>query len=138
MKVFGDGGNIYVSPEGTPNGDGTKENPLDLDTAIDFVQKGQEILVQEGHYIRNSSLEIKKYNDGTENALKYLIADPDAKERPLIDFDKKSEGVVHSGHYWHVEGIDFARSAGNTKGYTVGGSHNIIENVRTFEHGDTG
>src|SRR5690625_2679145 len=86
MKVFGDGGNIYVSPEGTPNGDGRKENPLDLDTAIDFVQKGQEILVQEGHYIRNSSLEIKKYNDGTENAFKYLIVDPDAKYIPLFVF----------------------------------------------------
>jgi pectate disaccharide-lyase len=45
---------------------------------------------------------------------------------------------VHSGNYWHVEGIDFARSAGNTKGYTIGGSHNTIENVRTFENGDTG
>ena len=63
---------------------------------------------------------------------------PDATERPLIDFDKKSEGVVHSGNYWHVEGIDFARSAGNTKGYTIGGSYNTIEKSRTFENGDTG
>ena len=138
MKTYGDGEDIYVSPAGNANGDGAKENPLNLDTAIDFVQEGQKIIVLEGHYIRNASLEIKKYNDGTKDAMKYLIADSNAETRPLIDFDKKTEGVVHSGHYWHVEGIDFARSAGNTKGYTIGGSHNIIENVRTFEHGDTG
>ncbi|WP_240468565.1 bacterial Ig-like domain-containing protein [Gracilibacillus sp. YIM 98692] len=138
-KTYADAdGNIYVSPEGTSAGAGSKDNPLDLDTAIEFVQKGQTIIVQEGTYVRNSPLHIKKYNDGTEDAMKYLIADPEAETRPVIDFDKKSAGVVHSGNYWHVKGIDFARSAGNTKGYTVGGDHNIIENIAAYEHGDTG
>ncbi|WP_332631877.1 hypothetical protein [Halalkalibacter flavus] len=131
-------GDIYVSPTGTNSGDGSRENPLDLDTAIHFVSEGQKIIVLEGHYVRNSKLEIRKYNDGTEAAMKYLVADPEAKERPVIDFDRRSEGVVHSGDYWHVKGIDFARSAGNTKGYTIGGSNNIVEDVRVYEHGDTG
>lgn len=137
-KTFVEGGDIYVSPTGTSTGDGTKENPLNLDTAIEFVKPGQNIIVLEGNYFRNSKVEIKKYNDGTPEAMKYLVADPKAATRPVIDFDKRSEGVVHSGNYWHVKGIDFARSAGNTKGYTIGGSHNIIENVRLYEHGDTG
>ncbi|MFC0560093.1 bacterial Ig-like domain-containing protein [Halalkalibacter alkalisediminis] len=137
-RSFIEGGDMYVSPTGTSAGDGTKTNPLDLDTAIHFVREGQKIIVLEGNYVRNSLLEIRKYNDGTAEAMKYLVADPDATERPLIDFDRRSEGVVHSGNYWHVEGIDFARSAGNTKGYTISGSHNVIENVRLFEHGDTG
>ncbi|MCT8139602.1 bacterial Ig-like domain-containing protein [Anaerobacillus sp. CMMVII] len=138
-KTFAGGeGDIYVSPTGTNSGDGTRENPLNLDTAIEFVKPGQTIIVLEGNYVRNSKIEIKKYNDGTTEAMKFLIADPAATTRPVIDFDKRSEGVVHSGKYWHVKGIDFARSAGNTKGYTVGGSHNIIENVRLYEHGDTG
>ncbi|WP_416147488.1 bacterial Ig-like domain-containing protein [Salipaludibacillus sp. HK11] len=139
MKTFGEGGaDIYVSPTGTSAGDGTKEDPLTIDTAIDYVKPGQTIYVMEGTYVRDAKIEIKKFNDGTEEAMKYLVADPDASERPLIDFDKRSEGVVHSGNYWHVKGIDFARSAGNTKGYTIGGSHNIIENVVLYEHGDTG
>ncbi|ENH97568.1 Pectate disaccharide-lyase [Gracilibacillus halophilus YIM-C55.5] len=133
-----DDGNIYVSPDGTSHGDGSKDNPLDLDTAIEFVKKGQTIIVQEGKYLRSSPLRIKKYNDGTEDAMKYLMADPNAETRPLIDFDKQSEGVIHSGNYWHVKGIDFARSAGNTKGYTIGGDHNIVENIAAYEHGDTG
>jgi hypothetical protein len=136
MKTYAEDGDIYVSPTGTSAGDGTLEKPLDLDTAIDFVRPGQTIIVLDGHYVRNSSLQIRQYNDGTEDAMKYLVAEEGA--RPVIDFDKKSEGVVHSGNYWHIKGLDFARSAGNTKGYTVGGSHNIIEDSRFYEHGDTG
>ena len=138
MKSYVEGGDLYVSPTGTSAGDGTKANPLDLDTAIDFVREGQKIIVLEGEYVRHKPLVIRKYNNGTAEAMKYLIADPNALERPVIDFDRRSEGVVHSGHYWHVEGIDFARSAGNTKGYTIGGSHNVIENIRVYENGDTG
>src|SRR5690606_7295611 len=85
---------------------------------------------------RNSRLEIKKYNDGKEGAMKTVKAAPGT--RPVIDFDKKSEGVVLSGNYWHFIGIDFARSAPNTKGFTIGGSYNIVELCRFYEHGDTG
>ncbi|WP_335422205.1 bacterial Ig-like domain-containing protein [Bacillus sp. JJ1566] len=138
MKTYAEDGNIYVSPNGSSAGDGSKEKPLDLDTAIAFVKPGQHIYVMEGQYVRNRILEIKKYNDGTKDEMKYLWADPEAETRPVIDFDKKTEGVIHSGNYWHVKGLDFTQSAGNTKGYTVGGHHNIIENIKTYANGDTG
>ncbi|WP_163582435.1 bacterial Ig-like domain-containing protein [Gracilibacillus saliphilus] len=139
MKTYaGEEGNIYVAPDGTSKGDGSREQPLDLDTAIDYVQKGQKIIVQEGHYLRNKRLEIAKYNDGTEEDRKVLIADPEADNRPVIDFDTRTEGVVHSGDYWHIKGIDFTRSGPNMKGFHIGGSHNIIENVAVYENGDTG
>src|SRR5690625_1687570 len=138
MKTFADeDGNIYVSPKGTSTGDGSKGNPLDLDTAIEFVQKGQKVIVQEGTYKRDSALEINRFNDGTEENMKYLIADPEADERPLIDFDKKGYGFIHSGDYWYVEGIDFARAERST-GYGLGGSFNISNNISTFENGGTG
>ncbi|MFH5186264.1 bacterial Ig-like domain-containing protein [Paenibacillus sp. TAB 01] len=136
MKIYAPGGDIYVAPAGKASGAGTSASPLDLDTAIDYVRPGQRIIVQGGTYARTAKLEIKKYNDGTADALKYLVAAPGV--RPLIDFGKNSEGVVLSGNYWHVTGIDFARSAPNTKGFTVGGSYNIVELNRFYEHGDTG
>ncbi|WP_205439657.1 bacterial Ig-like domain-containing protein [Peribacillus alkalitolerans] len=136
MKSYVPDGDIYVAPNGTSKGSGTKENPLDLDTAIDFVREGQKIIVQEGQYVRQSKLEIRQYNDGSKEAMKYLIAAPGT--RPVIDFNKRSEGVVLSGDYWHIKGIDFARSGGNTKGFTIGGSHNIVENSRFYQNGDTG
>lgn len=129
-------GDIYVSPTGTKAGEGTAESPLDLDTAIHYVAPGQTIVVQDGHYVRNAKLDILKYNDGTAEAMKTLRAAEDA--RPVIDFDNKTEGVILSGDYWHIIGLDFTRSAGNTKGFTIGGSHNIIELSQFYENGDTG
>lgn len=136
MRNYRDGGDIFVSPEGSAKGSGTRENPLDLDTAIDFVEAGQRIVLLEGVYLRHTALEILKYNDGRKDAMKHLVAD--AGTRPVIDFDRVGRGMVHSGNYWHVYGIDFARSAGNYKGYTLGGNHNIIELSRFYENGDTG
>jgi len=136
MKTFVEDGDIYVSPAGTSEGNGSEENPLDIDTAIDFVKESQKIIVLNGHYVRNSNIEIRKYNDGTVDAMKYLVAGEGAK--PVFDFDKRTEGVILSGDYWHVKGIDFTRTAGNTKGFVVGGSYNIIERCRFFENGDTG
>lgn len=129
-------GDIIVSPEGLPTGEGTLESPLDVDTAIDFVQAGQKIIVQDGLYLRDSKLEIKKHNNGTPEKMKYLVAAEGAQ--PIFDFDLKTEGGVLSGNYWHIKGFDFRRSAGNTRGFTVGGSHNIIELSRFYLNGDTG
>lgn len=136
VREYAAGKDIIVSPAGKNSGDGTAERPLDIDTAIDFVKAGQRIVLQDGRYVRSSKIEIKKYNNGVPGAMKYLVAADGA--RPVIDFDKKTEGVVLSGDYWHVKGLDFTRSAGNTKGFTVGGSHNIVENSRFYANGDTG
>ncbi|WP_053219954.1 bacterial Ig-like domain-containing protein [Virgibacillus senegalensis] len=136
MKTYRNGQDIHVSPDGNNLGNGTKDNPLDLDTAIAYVQPGQKIILADGTYKRKERLLIEKFNDGTKEKRKYLMAEEGAS--PVIDFDKKSEGVVLSGDYWHVTGIDFTGSAGNTKGFTVGGSHNTIENSRFYGNGDTG
>lgn len=136
LSSYGEGEHIYVSPAGTSAGEGTADLPLDLDTAIEYVRPGQHIIVLDGHYVRKSPLVIQRYNDGTAAAKKYLEAAPGA--RPVIDFDKKTEGVLLSGNYWHVKGIDFTRSAPNTKGFTVGGNYNIVENSRFYANGDTG
>ncbi|MFZ4452574.1 bacterial Ig-like domain-containing protein [Salibacterium aidingense] len=129
-------GDIYVAPDADASSEGTEADPVALDTAVDFVGPGQTILVTDGEYVRDEMLMIEQYHDGTEDARKTLKAVPGAN--PVIDFDKQSKGVELSGDYWHVEGLDFARSAGNTKGFVIGGSHNIVENSRFYEHGDTG
>lgn len=136
MKTYLENGDIYVSPIGTADGTGFLEDPLDLDTATAFVRPGQKIILLDGRYLRTSKLEIKKYNDGTPESRKYLVAADGA--RPVIDFDKKSEGVILSGNYWHIKGIDFTHSAPNEKGFVIGGSHNIVEECQFYENGDTG
>lgn len=136
LSSYAENGDIYVSPTGSSQGDGTIDLPLDIETAIDYVKPGQHIIVLDGRYVRSSKLEIKKYNDGKTDAMKYLEAAPGT--RPVFDFDKKTEGVLLSGNYWHIKGLDFTRSAGNTKGFTVGGNYNIVEDSRFYANGDTG
>ncbi len=136
MRTYVEDGDIYVSPTGQGSGKGTFEDPLDLDTAAAFVSPGQKIILLDGRYLRSSKLEIKKYNDGTAEAMKWMVAADGA--RPVIDFDKKSEGVILSGNYWHIKGLEFTNSAPNEKGFAVGGSHNIIEECFFYENGDTG
>ncbi|TCK88013.1 Ig-like protein group 3 [Natranaerovirga hydrolytica] len=135
-RTYVEDGDIYVSPEGTIDGEGTRENPLDLDTAIDFVRPGQRIMLMDGHYMRETRFEIKKYNDGTPTQMKYLFAEPGTN--PVIDADRRVEGGLLSGDYWYIRGVDFARSSGNSHGFRIGGNHNIIENSRFYENGDTG
>jgi pectate disaccharide-lyase len=127
---------IIVSTTGTSDGLGTAESPMDLDSAVNFVKPGRKVIVQDGVYKRNTELNIMKHNNGTPTAMKYLEAAPGAK--PVIDFNKVGEGAILSGNYWHIKGLDFARTAGNSKGFTIGGSYNIVENSRFYENGDTG
>ncbi|MDG5787247.1 bacterial Ig-like domain-containing protein [Evansella sp. AB-P1] len=127
---------IYVSPEGTSAATGAYDDELDIDTAIDYVMPGQTIVVKDGHYLREDALRIRTYNDGTPDAMKYLVAEPGA--RPVFDFDNRHHGMLHQGDYWHVKGLDFARAGGNRKGYHIGGNHNIVENSRFYENGDSG
>lgn len=135
-KIFQEDGDIYVTVNGTSAGTGSIDDPLDIDTAIDFVLPGQKIIVGGGTYLRDAPLRIRRYNDGTPDAMKYLVAAPG--ERPVFDFDRRHDGMLHEGNYWHVKGLDFTRAGGNRKGYHIGGHHNIIENSRFYENGDSG
>jgi hypothetical protein len=135
-KSYAPGADIRVSPAGKPDGAGTTESPLDLDTAIAFVAPGQRILVAAGTYERYKALIIPRFNDGKPGALKHLIAAPGS--RPVLDFSKRSDGVILSGDFWRVEGIDVTNSAANFKGFTVGGNDNVVARCRFYGNGDTG
>lgn len=137
QKMYLSGKDIYVSVNGKEEGEGTRNSPLDLDTAIYFVTPGQKIIMADGLYERRTPLLFNKYNDGKENAYKKLEAAPGT--RPVLDFKRIGvSGVILSGNYWKVKGIDFTHTAGNTKGFVVGGNYNIIEDCKFYENGDTG
>lgn len=130
---------IYVSADGSKSGNGTVENPLDIQTALTFCQAGQAIYVKGGTYNLSSSVAIKKYNNGTAKDMKMLVADPDNTEDVVFDFagnDGKATGNTFdvSGDYWYVEGIKFL----NGGGVRVGGNHNILKNCDFAGHTNSG
>jgi pectate disaccharide-lyase len=136
QRSYVPGGDIQVSPAGRADGDGTAAAPLDLYTAIAFVRAGQRIVLAGGRYERYERLSIPRYVDGAKGKEKAIVAAPGT--RPLLDFSRRSEGVVLSGDFWRVVGLDVARSGPNMKGFTIGGDDNVVEDCRFYGNGDTG
>ncbi len=129
---------IYVSPTGVYNGNGTRENPYDIYTAVNRVIPGQTIVLMEGTYTLKTGLRIQRGMNGTEEAPIRMIADPEATTRPVLDFAHEGTGITHGGNWWHFYGFDVTNTLDSYKGFQVSGSNNIVENVHTYRNGNTG
>ncbi len=129
---------IYVSPTGLPNGTGAKDAPFDIYTAVNNVVPGQTIVLMEGTYKLTSTLRIQRGMDGTEAAPIRMIADPEAKTRPVLDFQGEAAGIVHGGSWWYFAGFDVTNSAPTQKGFQVSGNYNVLDQIHAYRNGNTG
>lgn len=130
--------NIYVSPDGMYYGTGSKENPYDIYTAINNVVPGQTIILMEGTYNLESTIKIQRGINGTEENPIRMIADPEAKTRPVLDFGGNCAGILHGGDWWYFRGFDVTHSQDAQKGFQVSGSHNVLDQINTYHNGNTG
>ena len=129
---------IHVAPDGTPMGLGTKENPLNLQTAVQYVRPGQTIVLKAGVYNFVEPLRIPHGIDGTaENPIR-LIADPESATRPVLDFKGIGAGIIHGGDYWYFAGFDVTGAANGQKGFQVSGHYNTLEQINAYRNGNTG
>ncbi|MBQ6587652.1 MAG: hypothetical protein IJI01_03155 [Butyrivibrio sp.] len=126
---------IYVSVDGKFDAAGTENDPVDIYTAVKYVQPGQTIVVKAGTYSLNKTVTIERGIDGTPSKPIKLVTDGG---RAIFDFNKKCAGFIFAGNYWYVNGIDCTHSGNSLKGIQVSGSHITIEDVRTYENGNTG
>jgi len=127
-------GAIFVSPKGSITALGTKEDPLDLDTAIQYLKEGQTIYMLGGTYSRTAPVAIPAGNDGTEKAIKTLSAYNG--ESVVLDFGGKSRGFTLGANYWHIYGIDVTKTV--STGVIIGGNNNVFEFCKAYGNGDTG
>lgn len=130
--------NIYVSPNGKSNAAGTKDAPMDIYTAVKIAAPGQKILIKEGTYNLSSTVKVERGINGTADAMIYMIADPEAGSRPVLDFGGKCAGMILAGDYWYFRGFDVTRSADAQKGIQVSGNHNILDRIKAYKNGNTG
>ena len=138
-RKYGDNNSIlYVSQEGKSSGTGTKANPLDIYTAIKYVQPGQKIFLAGGRYVLNKTISIPRGTNGEEGKMIYLMKDPEASERPVFDFNGKVTGMTLGGNYWYFKGFDVTRSLDGQKGIQLSGSHNVLDQVNAYMNGNTG
>lgn len=116
---------LYVSPAGTAEAEGTKESPLDIATALNYVSDGFTVYAAEGTY---SALNIPASVSGSS-----------AEARKTL----KAEGnVIFSGNssmnasYWMLDGIKITGSS--SAGLRVNGTGNILQYCEFYENQDTG
>ena len=136
-KTFGEAGqSIWVAPDA--KGSGSKEDPMSIYDAVKYVMPSQQIVLTEGTYKLESPLKIARGINGTADQMIYMIADPDAKTRPVIDFQGLCTGMTIGGDYWYFKGFDVTGSADGQKGLQVSGSHNTLDQIETYHNGNTG
>ena len=133
-----EGESIWVSPTGDANGDGTEGSPVDIYTAVKYVQAGQQIILKGGTYLLDKTVNTERGNNGYADKMIYMIADPNAEERPVLDFQWSCPGMVLAGDYWYFKGFDVTHSADAQKGVQVSGSNNVLDQINTYHNGNTG
>ncbi len=130
-KVLGDVNKVlYVSPDGKSDGAGTKESPLDIQTAVQYAQPGQYIELQNGSYSGADKVTIGRSVCGTEEKPIKLVAEDAGK----VIFDKMGLEVI--GSYWHIYGIYVDHP--NAVGIQICGNYNTIEMCTVEGSGNSG
>lgn len=137
-KTIGTDTAIYVTNLADATGKGTKASPVDIDTALSYAVAGQTILLGGGEYLMETTLTVERGNSGTADKMIYLIADPDAKERPVLDFQKLYRGIVFAGDYWYIAGFDVKNTKNAEKGIQLSGDHCVLDSCNTYDNGNTG
>ena len=127
------GGIVFISPYGHSSSLGTIKDPIDIYSAVQFLQAGQTAFIQGGTYNLTAPLVIEKGNDGAQGKPKVLWA---SKRRPVFNFGKVSGGLIVAGSYWKIHGIDITNAASH--GCLISGNHNLIDQVNTYANGNTG
>jgi len=158
-KVFGQ--NIYVAPAGKRTNTGAYDSPLDIETAIAYVQPGQKIIMKDGVY-NPLGVAIPRYNNGKFNTdpgapaapqtsnpryqddpyyKYYKVLEAENRDRAIIDFmgHPYNKAFELRGDYWVLSGFHIRGTApAKKKGLTVMGKHNRVEWLKTYFNGDTG
>ena len=122
-KVYGEAGQtIIVTPDGKTTGDGTEESPLDINTAVSYVQPGQTILMKNGVY--DKWITINRSVCGTADKPINLVAESistDGTDGVVLS----GAGLTVIGSYWHIYGLYVKDSSG--VGIQVSGNYNTID-----------
>ena len=131
---------LYVAPNGAVDGDGTRENPLDLESAIGMSKFGTTIVMLDGTYnIKNTEaakIEIGESLSGKADGRKTIKADEGA--HPVLDLEGKYEGFSVSGSYWTFDGIEVKNAMGNGKAFYLGGHYDEVKNCTFHDNGELG
>ena len=138
VHAYGEPGQaIWVSPEGTADGEGTEEDPLDLHTAVAYVQPGQQIVLRDGTYALEEAVRIDRGNSGTEEQPITLMSEPGT--RAVLELENSDGGgIILRGDWWHLHDLEIRHSASGQKPLHIQGHHNVIERIESHHNHEAG
>ena len=125
---------LYASPAGTGLGMGTADAPLDLQSAIDQCQRGQEVRILPGQYRLAEDLVISPDNGGSRRRPKKLLADSGSGAKAILDFCGCEHGFRIEGNCWEIGGLTVTGGLG----FLVSGSGNQIRDCLAIANRETG
>ena len=132
-----DGQVIYVGPDAPLNGLGTKEDPVDLQVALNGARPGQTIVMLDGTYRPLEDLIIPRNISGTEDHPITLAAEHTGMAKVTGELLETSSSLFTIvGSYWHIYGVEFCDTM--AKGVSVAGNHNTIEMCVMHDTGNSG
>ena len=122
----------YVSPEGKPSGDGSKERPMDIASAIERCGFCGQIVLKPGKYVLSESIVIGQMHSGKPGMSKRMSGSADG--RTVLDFGGTDGCLSILGDYWLIEDIHV------TNGYGIGieGNYNWLRRCSAFRNYETG
>lgn len=127
---------LYVCPNGTASGTGTKDSPVDIFTAIRSVLPGSEIILLGGVYHPGRPIQIDRDVSGVPGKPIHLHAE--AGQRAVFDFEQKSAGFIVAGSYWEIDGIECRHSAPFTHGIVLCGHDICLHHSRAVSNSEGG
>lgn len=134
-RVYDSGKGLFAAADGSPDAAGTKKDPLDVHTAIRYVNPGETVFLRGGTYTPDSSIVISEAYSGTEDGVKTLAAYKG--EKVVIDGGGELPQIIQvNGDHWHVYGLELTNSAGH--GMRVEGNDNVIEQMVFSYNANTG
>lgn len=143
---------LYASPLGKASGQGTKNSPLDVATALKLIKDGGQVVLLEGDYDLTT---LGSECSGSTNALKSLIGNSKtvfkglnvaASYLKLTGFTVTTKPLNISGSYNHIKNItahhcdDTGIWVASPKevGRALWASHNLIEDCTSYQNQDPG
>lgn len=126
---------IYVAPHGSAANNGNESAPVDMKTALQWLQPGGSIYLEDGDY---PSIQFSIADSGLAKQMKHLVAVHPQKAMMTQDTSNLDAS------FWHFDGVVFdgnpdGKLAENNNAFLrVSGSYNQLERVTARNNGDTG
>lgn len=122
----------YVSPKGMPSGDGSRERPLDITTAIARCDYNGQIVLQSGRYVLSEAVVIGREHSGKPGRTRRMTGS--AGGGTVLDFGGTDGCLLVAGNYWLIENIYVT----NGYGIRIEGSCNWLRNCGAYRNYETG